>query len=396
MKSCINCLLPETHETISFDHKGSCNVCNNFKFKNTKINWKEKKKELDQLIKKFKGKYDYDCIIPFSGGKDSTWTLYYLIKEYNLKPLVVRFDHGFFRPNLEENVKKISRNLGVDIITFTPNWKVVQKLMLQSLLEKGDFCWHCHTGIFSYPMHVATEKKIPLLFWGEPSTEYTAYYSHNENEQVDEKRFNRFINLGINAEDMYLKLKGEVDIRDLKPYTFPDVISLKNIGCTSVCLGSFIKWNPKNQAKIISKELGWKGDEVENVPSNYNYEKIECYMQGVRDYLKFIKRGYSRPSHLAAIDLRSNRISKKEALLIKKNFEGRRPPSLNLFLDFVGISENEFINIAISHQVSPNIHNPKKTLIGKKTSDFEAWSADGKMDKKYSKKIINSFQKFKC
>ena len=79
-------------------------------------------------------------------------------KNYNLKPLVVSFDHGFFRPNLKENVKKLSRNLGFDMITFTPNWKVVQKLMLQSLLEKGDFCWHCHTGIFSYPMRVSVEK----------------------------------------------------------------------------------------------------------------------------------------------------------------------------------------------------------------------------------------------
>ena len=126
----------------------------------------KEKTQLDKIISKFKGKYEYDCIIPFSGGKDSTWTLYYLIKNYKLKPLVVSFDHGFFRPNLKENVKKLSRNLGFDMITFTPNWKVVQKLMLQSLLEKGDFCWHCHTGIFSYPMRVSVEKNIPLVFLG--------------------------------------------------------------------------------------------------------------------------------------------------------------------------------------------------------------------------------------
>ena len=105
-----------------------------------------------------------------------------------------------------------------------------------------------------------------------------------------------------------------------------------------------------------------------------------------------IKRGYSRPSHLAAIDLRYGKISKKEAILIKKNFEGKRPPSLDLFLDFVGISEEEFLNIAISHQVSPNVHNSKKTRKGKKTKDFKLWSSDGKMNKKYSKKKINSFK----
>ena len=165
MITCKNCLLPETHETITFNQNSVCNICTNQKTKK-KINWKKKKIELDKIIKKFRGKYDYDCIIPFSGGKDSTFTLHYLVEEYNLKPLVVRFDHGFFRKNLEENVKKVSRKLGVDILTFTPNWKVVQKLMLQSLLEKGDFCWHCHTGIFSYPMWIAIEKKNTINILG--------------------------------------------------------------------------------------------------------------------------------------------------------------------------------------------------------------------------------------
>ena len=98
-----------------------------------------KKEELKKLISEHKGKYEYDCIIPYSGGKDSTWTVYYLIKEFKLNPLVVRFDHGFLRPTLEENVKKVSRKLGFDMINFTPNWKIVQKLMLKSFWIKEIF-----------------------------------------------------------------------------------------------------------------------------------------------------------------------------------------------------------------------------------------------------------------
>ena len=164
-------------------------------------------------------------LVPYSGGKDSVWTLYYLVKKYKVKPLVIRFDHGFLRPNLEENTKNIQRKLGVDFHHFTPNWKIVQKLMLQSFLEKGDFCWHCHTGIFSYPMQVAINYKVPLIFWGEPSAEYTSYYSYDQPEEVDEKRFNRFINLGINAEDMLYRLGGSIDKRDLKPYTYPPLMN---------------------------------------------------------------------------------------------------------------------------------------------------------------------------
>ncbi len=381
MKRCTNCNLPETHETIIFDAHGVCNICNQQNFRNGGVDWEQRKKDLDVLVEEYRGLYDYDCIVPFSGGKDSTWTLNYLVKEYGLKPLVVRFDHGFMRPNIDDNVKRTIRKLGVDIHTFTPNWKVVQKLMLQSFLEKGDFCWHCHTGIFSYPMWVALEKKVPLIFWGEPSAEYTAYYDYSQPEEVDEKRFNRFVNLGITSDDMFVRLEGEVDPRDLKPYKYPPIKDLRGLGYRSVCLGSYIPWDVKKQSEIIQRDLGWRGDQVENVPPEYSYEKIECYMQGVRDYIKFIKRGYSRPSHLVALDIRNGRLNKEDGERFIAEYEGKRPPSLDLFLEFVGLTEQEFAEIALSHQVSPYIHDSKKTLPGEKMADFERWNRDGAMDR---------------
>jgi N-acetyl sugar amidotransferase len=379
MKRCIQCGLPETHETISFDPQGVCNICNQQRFKRESIDWSANKRALDQLIEEHRGKADYDCIVPFSGGKDSTWTLYYLIKEYGIKPLVVRFDHGFMRPNLEDNVKRTLRALGADILSFTPNWKIVQKLMLQSFLEKGDFCWHCHTGIFSYPMWTALEKRVPLIIWGEPSAEYTAYFSYDQAEEVDEKRFNRYVNLGISAQDMFVRLGGAVDQRELKPYSYPPLKDLRALEYRSVCLGSYVAWDVKAQSEIIQRELGWKGDQVENVPPQYQYEKIECYMQGVRDYIKYIKRGYSRPSHLVAIDRRNGRMEAAEGERLVADYEGRRPPSLDIFLDFIGLNEAEFMEVAMGHQVSPYVHDPAATEPGARTHDFDVWPRDGAM-----------------
>lgn len=393
MKRCTKCVTPETHETIMFDKQGVCNICSQIEYKKTKIDWNVKRKELDELVKIYKGKYSYDCIVPFSGGKDSVWTLYYLVKELKLKPLVVRFDHGFLRPNLEENTKRVQRKLGVDFHHFTPNWKVQQKLMLQSFLEKGDFCWHCHTGIFSYPMRVAIMYNIPLIFWGEPSAEYTSYYSYDQPEEVDEKRFNRFINLGINANDMVIRLRGKVEKRDLLPYTYPPLSDLRKINYRSVCLGSYIPWDIKKQVSVIKKELGWKGDKVENVPENYDYEKIECYMQGVRDYIKYIKRGYTRPTHLSSIDIRNDRLEREEALKVIKKYEGKKPPSLELFLEFTGLTEEEFYEISISHIVSPNKFNSQKIIEGDKTHDFDKWSRDGKMDRTETEEILKNWRK---
>lgn len=373
LKRCTKCITPETHETIVFDDKGVCNVCTNIAVKDA-INWTEKKIELGELIEQYRGKYDYDCIVPFSGGKDSVWTLYYLVKHYKVKPLVVRFDHGFLRPNIEENTKRVLKKLGVDFHHFTPNWNVVKKLMLQSFLEKGDFCWHCHTGIFSYPMWVALRYNVPLIFWGEPSAEYTAYYSYDQAEEVDEKRFNRYVNLGINAEDMLVRFGGDLDPRDVKPYSYPPLKELRKLNYRSVCLGSYIPWNVKDQVKIIQDELGWQGDEVENVPENYTYEKIECYMQGVRDYIKYIKRGYTRPTHLMSIDIRHDRMKRDEALELIKKYEGKKPKSLEIFLNFIGLTEKEFFDIAMSHQVSPWKFDMESTKNeSKRMEDFDAW-----------------------
>ena len=58
-------------------------------------------------------------------------------------------------------------------------------------------------------------------------------------------------------------------------------------------------------------------------------------MQGVRDYIKYLKRGYSRPSHLVALDLRNKRISKERAKELVDLYEGKKPKSLDLFLKFV-------------------------------------------------------------
>ncbi|KKS26417.1 MAG: LPS biosynthesis protein [Parcubacteria group bacterium GW2011_GWA2_42_11] len=372
LKRCVKCVMPETWESINFDERGVCNICQNAKIKKEKIDWPKKKREFEALISDYKNKGQYDCIIPFSGGKDSTFTLYAAVKYFGLKPLVVSFDHGFYRPRMLANRVRVLKKIGVDFISFRPSWTVVKKLMLESLMRKGDFCWHCHAGCFVYPMQIAVKFKIPLVIWGEPSSEYGGYYSYGEDEEVDEKRFNRFVNLGINAEDMEGMISG-LTMRDLAPFKYPALADLQAIKCRSICLGSFIPWDVKANVKIIKKELGWLEDEVEGVPPGYNYEKIECMFTGVRDYLKFIKRGLGRTAHLTSIDIRNGRLSRQRALALTKKYDGLRPASLDTFLKYLGISEKEFMKIALSHQVAPYRHDAKNTKKGKKLWDQELW-----------------------
>lgn len=369
MKRCSRCLLPETHETIRFNTEGVCSVCLNYEQKN-KIDWDLKHRELEEILSKHRGTGDYDCIIPFSGGKDSVFTLLYAVKNLNLRPLVVSFDHGFYRPNLLETRNLALKTLGVDFLSFTPDWKLVRALMLKSFLEKGDFCWHCHTGIFSYPLWVAIEKNIPLVLWGEPSSEYTSYYDYSEVELVDEDRFNRIVNLGISAQDMCARLNYTFEERAFKPFTFPEVNKLKKLGVVSVPLGSFIPWNVPAQVSRIKTELGWTGDSVEGVPPEYDYEKVECYMQGVRDYIKFLKRGYARTTHLTSLDIRNGKKTREESLLMVQEYEGKIPHALELFLEYTGLTESEFMEVVEKHKLL-DTREPLLLQIGKKPHDFD-------------------------
>ncbi|MCC6597446.1 MAG: N-acetyl sugar amidotransferase [Alphaproteobacteria bacterium] len=377
MHTCTKCVMPETAESLAFDGDGQCSVCHQIDFKRDNIDWDARKKELHELVELHRGKNDYDCIVPFSGGKDSAFTLWYLVRELGLKCLVVRFDHLFMRPVVEANADRVFKRLGVDSLRFSPNWKVVRKLMYESLVRRGDFCWHCHTGIFAYPMWTSLRYQVPLLFWGEPGAEYSSFYSYDEIEEANERRFNRKINLGINAEDMLGMLDDtisdyKVELRDLKPFTYPPAKDLRAAGTRSVFLGYYIQWDVRKQVEIIEKELGWERDEVEGVPPEYNYEKIECFMQGVRDYIKFLKRGFGRTAHLASIDIRNNRLSREEGVELVEKYDGRRPAALDRFLKILEIDEKDFMEVIERHVVAPNVMPKAEDIlrVNKEPDDF--------------------------
>ena len=207
----------------------------------------------------------------------------------------------------------------------------------------------------------------------------SAYYTYEEDmiEWEDEEKFNMYRNLGISAQDMHGMINKEndpIDIRDLSPYTYPNLKDLKAINYYSVCLGSFIKWDYKKNTKIIMDKLGWKGDLLEGVPQDINkeYAKIECWMQGTRDYIKFLKRGYGRITQILNFEIRNNNISTQKAQNLIDKYEGRKPQSLKYFLEYMGITEDEFNNKIKEFIVPP--HNPNFELpLAEKLPDMDEW-----------------------
>jgi len=374
VKECTRCCVLETQDAIRFDDEGVCNVCRQIEVKKQVIDWDDRKEQLVKLCDEYRGKSTYDCLIPFSGGKDSTYQLWYLITQMKMKPLVVSFDHGFYRPPHLENRERTLKKLGADFISFKANWKIVRELMLESLKRKGDFCWHCHCGIYAGTMQVAVRHEIPLVFWGQPNAEYGSQgYSYEEIEVVDEKQFNRYKNLGITADDMVGMLPDWVESRDLDMFRFPKLEDCQRVGMVSVRLGSYIPWDPRSIADILNKELGWQFNKVEGIPEEYGWEKLECMLQGVRDYLKFIKRGFARTRFLVSIDIREGRKTKEEGQRLIRQYDGKRPASLDIFLELLDITEDELMKIMLPQNVAPYVHDPSLTETGDPLPDQPLW-----------------------
>ena len=134
VKYCSRCVLPDSRPLINFNYSTlTCDACLNTASKN-KTDWSKRKQLFNDLVENVKHqKKAYDCIIPVSGGKDSTWQVIVAL-EHGLHPLCVTWKtparNGLGAENLQNLIQ-----LGVDHIDFSINPKI-EKIFTLKTFEK--------------------------------------------------------------------------------------------------------------------------------------------------------------------------------------------------------------------------------------------------------------------
>ena len=203
LRYCKRCVMPDTKPDLRLDDDGICNACRSYERRAT-IDWAARGRELESILKKYRntsGKH-WDCIIPVSGGKDSTTQTVRLL-QLGMNPLCVTATTCDLSAIGRKNIENIKR-LGVDYMEFSPNPVVRAKLNRIGLTQVGDISWPEHVGIFTIPVRAAVQFNIPLIIWGENSqNEYGGPAAAAENNTLNRRWLEEFGGLlGLRVSDL--------------------------------------------------------------------------------------------------------------------------------------------------------------------------------------------------
>lgn len=338
LRYCIRCNIPETQEGVIFDEMGICQACQSSEHK-MHIDWTERLEILKGIAEESKRNAgdNYDCILPASGGKDSTFQAHYLVKELGMKPLCVTFSHNWYSKTGWYNLQNMLEQFDLDHIMFTPNRKLVNRIAKRSLDVIGDACWHCHTGLPAFTLSIAVKYKIPFVVWGESISETSGRASYKNPIH----NFDR---------DYFLKVSGKVppeamlcdylSNKDLYPFQLPTLEEMNEVGVFGIHLGNYVFWDEERQTEFVREHYGWLETEMEGTYKGY--KGVECIMTGVHDFTCYLKRAYGRGTFHSSMDIRNGLLTRDEGFDLVRKHDSMRPSALDYYLKATGMTEEEF------------------------------------------------------
>lgn len=340
--------MPHTKPDIKLDEEGVCNACRSYETRRS-IDWDVRQQELGVILDRYQSRdcSRWDCVVPVSGGKDSTFQVVRML-QLGMNPLCVTATTCHLSDIGRRNIENI-KHLGVDYIEFSPNAVIRRKLNRIGLQQVGDISWPEHVGIFTIPVRAAVQFNVPLIVWGENSqNEYGGPAAAAENNVLTRRWLEEFGGLlGLRVTDL-IGIDG-IEPKHLIPYTYPSDEELQSTGVTGIFLGYYLPWDGYSNA-LLSQAYGFSTFNKVVEGSVVNYENLDNYQTGIHDYFKFLKFGFGRASDIVSLHIRRGRISRADGIELVRRHDGKFPwtylgKPLNEILDPLDISLDEFMRI---------------------------------------------------
>lgn len=340
--------MPDTKPDLFLDEDGVCNACRSYE-QRKEVNWTSRYEELNRILDKYrrpKGDH-WDCIVPVSGGKDSTYQVVRML-QLGMNPLCVTSTTCDLSPLGRRNIENL-KNLGVDYIEISPNPRIRAKLNRIGLMQVGDISWPEHVGIFTIPVRAAVQFNVPLIVWGENSqNEYGGPASAAEGSVLNRRWLEEFGGLlGMRVTDL-VGQEG-IELKHLIHYTYPSDDELARVGVTGLFLGHYIPWDGLSNY-LIAQANGFSTYEKVVEGSLVSYENLDNHQTGIHDYFKFLKFGFGRATDLACLHIRRGRLTRRDGVDAIKRLDGLFPweylgKSLEDILRPLDMTIDDFINV---------------------------------------------------
>ena len=342
MRYCKRCITPSSRPNIQFNPEGICNACESHAIRRV-IDWAGRERAFRNVAAGAKSRSrGYDCLIPVSGGKDSTWQVVKAL-EYGLNPLAVTWKTPARTEIGARNLANLVR-LGTDHMDYQVNPEVEKKFMLQSLIRYGSTAIPMHMALFNIPLKVAVAFDIPLVIWGENSAfEYGAAEEAHKGFRLDAQWLKHYgVTHGTTAADW---ISDELTEKELTPYFGPTDEELERKGILAVFLGYYFPWDPQVSLEV-ARAHGFQAREEGPKTGLYNYADIDDDFISIHHYLKWYKFGFTRLFDNLSLEIRNGRMTREEAIRIVRDRGDETPHGdIAKFCAFVGITERRFFGM---------------------------------------------------
>ena len=356
MEYCKECFTPSTRPRIQFS-KGICNACIHAKNrKNKSINYEERKKEFLNLIERMeiimeKNDNSYHCIVPWSGGKDSSSIALKLKNQFNLNPLLVTFNPLIPTQIGIENRKALLEK-GFDSIYLEANKLISKKLSLRFLVERGNPKLHWNAGITSSLYRTAINFKIPFIFYAEHGE--TNYGGKVLSKDSEKKRNYEEVIENVIGDDPHNWESLDMKLNEISPYLMPSQEELDELKIEGHYFGYYFPWDIKDNIKYIQRNIDFKSHPKGRTIGTFtDFDSLDDYIDDVYYYLQYIKYGFGRAIRDASRHIQLGYLSKKEALEIIFKYDGEYPgDSIEKSLRYWDISKEKFNQIVDNHRSS--------------------------------------------
>lgn len=327
--TCPDCLLPDSYRDITFDKKGRCNYCNYYDEVEEELkDFTKHEQTLKDRIAFHKGKgRNYDALVGLSGGKDSSYVLYYLTRVLKLRVLAFTGDNNFLTEYAYNNIKLVCDKLGVDHILYRPKWEMAREFYRRATLKVGYPCFGCSFPTTWRMVTLAAEMDIPMIVMGRSRSQQFQYLMPDSwNVPVDMVWQNIAPYNEAEHKAMMKKVyeKGMLPILDslfddapeLKPryleewFPFPGEGKLQGQRLPELLnLFLYIPYDEKICMDTLEKEIGWKRPGKDGILTH-----ADCSIHDAADYLYFKRYGIDRLQNELAVLIREGEVTKEEAL----------------------------------------------------------------------------------